>query len=129
LLEKKYIESNNSNSINITKSIGMGLYRSIKDILRYVIPVWLIKKKLSLDSPIIHIRISVDGQKVEHKLGHVMFTFTILNDLENIYKPKNHYLLLLYLGKEKYESLQLALNSLKDLEDIKAGFCDNNRNK
>ncbi|CAG8857123.1 18051_t:CDS:2, partial [Gigaspora margarita] len=29
-----------------------------------------------------------------------------------------------------YESLQLALNSLtKDLEDIKAGFCDNNGNK
>ncbi|CAG8857116.1 45413_t:CDS:1, partial [Gigaspora margarita] len=29
-----------------------------------------------------------------------------------------------------YESLQLALNSLtKDLEDIKADFCDNNGNK
>lgn len=127
-LEKENIKSNDSDSIDITKSIG--LYRSIKDILRYMIPVWLNKKKLSLDSPIIHIRISGDGRKVGHKIGHVMFTFTILNDLENIYKPENHYLLLLYSGKEKYESLQLALNSLtKNLEDIKAGFCDNNSNK
>ncbi|CAG8851386.1 8118_t:CDS:1, partial [Gigaspora margarita] len=80
--------------------IEMGVYRSIKDILKYMIPVWLNKKKLSLDSPIIHIRISGDGQKVGHKASHVMFTFTILNDLENIYKPENHYLLLLYPGKE-----------------------------
>ncbi|CAG8730112.1 13925_t:CDS:2, partial [Racocetra fulgida] len=54
------------------------------------------------------------------KVNHVMFTFAILNDLENINKPGSHHLLILYSGVEKYDTLQIALEFLaKDLEDIK----------
>ncbi|CAG8855676.1 37484_t:CDS:1, partial [Gigaspora margarita] len=64
---------------------------------------------------------------VEHKVNYVMFTFAILNNLENIYKPESHHLLLLYPGTEHYDSLQVVLDFLtKDLEDIKTGFYDNN---
>src|SRR5438128_6586072 len=82
----------------ITESIGKGVYRSIKDILIYMIPAWLQKEVLNFETPIIHLCISGDGRNVGRKVKHVMFTFAILNDLVNIYKPDNHYTVILYLG-------------------------------
>jgi len=55
-----------------------------------------------------------------------MVTFAILNDINNIFQPDNHYCLVLYSGIEKYEHLKNALNHLmNELEDIdKNGFID-----
>ena len=43
------------------------------------------------------------------KIKHVMVTFAILNDINNIFQPDNHYCLVLYSGIEKYEYLKNAL--------------------
>ena len=108
-------------------SQGQGGYRSIKRVLNYAIKI-LIKKDIldhSLDNKI-HIRISGDGRNVGKKIKHVMVTFAILNDIENIFQPDNHYCLILYSGIEKYEYLKNALHYLtNELEDIdKNGFID-----
>ncbi|CAG8534028.1 2289_t:CDS:2 [Scutellospora calospora] len=110
---------------SVTKSIGMGAYRSIKEILAYLIPVWLKKGIITVDLPIIHIRISGDGRNVGKKVKHVMFTFTVLNDLGNIFKPDYHHTLILYPGIECYESLEIALSILiSDLNSIKNCYID-----
>ncbi|CAG8497504.1 2729_t:CDS:2 [Scutellospora calospora] len=114
----------------VTNSIGKGAYRSIKDILRYMIPIWLQKKILNLESPTIYIRISGDGRNVGRKVNHVMFTFCVLNDLNNVFKPENHHTLVIYPGIEKYEILETALVLLiKDLEEIRNEFYDNEGRK
>jgi hypothetical protein len=46
------------------------------------------------------------------KLKHVMITMTLLNDLNGLQKPDNHYTLVLYPGAETYESLKNALAPL-----------------
>ncbi|GES96184.1 hypothetical protein GLOIN_2v1521868 [Rhizophagus clarus] len=61
---------------------------------------------------ILHIRISGDGHNVGRKLKHVMITMTLLNDLDGLQKPDNHYTLVLYPGAETYESLKNALTPL-----------------
>ncbi|CAG8838442.1 13367_t:CDS:1, partial [Cetraspora pellucida] len=109
----------------VIKSIGKGAYRPIKEILAYLIPVWLEKKIIKIDLPIIHIRISGNSRNVGKKVKHVMFTFTILNNLKNIFKPNNHHTLILYPGIENYESLEVALNTLiTNLNSIKDGYKD-----
>jgi len=111
----------------IMNSQGHGGCRSIKKVLDYVIKI-LIKNEIldhSLDNKI-YIRISGDGRNVGKKIKHVMVTFEILNDINNIFQPDNHYCLVLYSGIEKYEHLKNALNHLmNELEDIdKNGFID-----
>jgi len=111
----------------IMNSQGHGGCRSIKKVLDYVIKI-LIKNEIldhSLDNKI-YIRISGDGRNVGKKIKHVMVTFAILNDINNIFQPDNHYCLVLYSGIEKYEHLKNALNHLmNELEDIdKNGFID-----
>ncbi|CAH1766084.1 9081_t:CDS:2 [Entrophospora sp. SA101] len=94
----------------IINSQDQGGYRSIKKVLDYVIKI-LIKKNIldhSLDNKI-HIRISGDGRNVGRKIKHVMITFAILNDINNIFQPDNHYCLVLYSGIEKYEYSKNAL--------------------
>ncbi|CAG8723384.1 19468_t:CDS:1, partial [Racocetra fulgida] len=109
----------------VTKSIGKGVYRSIKDILDYIIPTLLEKKIINVNNPILHIRISGDGRNVGNKVNHVMVTFALLNDYTNIYHPDHHYTLMLYPGIEKYNNLKIALAPLiKDLNNIINGYWD-----
>ena len=100
----------------ITESIRKCGYRSIKDILWYLIPVWMAEDILTNQDSTIHI----DGRNVGHKVKHVMVTFAILNSNINIYQPDNHYTLVLYPGTENYESLKVSLAPLcQDLEELK----------
>ncbi|CAJ0831689.1 1472_t:CDS:2 [Entrophospora sp. SA101] len=60
----------------------------------------------------LYIRISGDGRNVERKIKHVMITFALLNDHENIFNPNYHYSLVIYTGQEDYECLKNVLNPL-----------------
>ncbi|RHZ85835.1 hypothetical protein Glove_59g63 [Diversispora epigaea] len=112
---------------NIQELIGKGGQRNISDILKYLIPNLIKKKFLNILKPEIYLRISGDGRNVERKINHVMVTFSILNDIENIFRPENHYTILLYPGIEKYEVLHNTLEQiileLKILKD--KGLKDN----
>jgi hypothetical protein len=43
---------------------------------------------------------------------HMMITMTLLNNLDGLQKPDNHYTLVLYPGAESYEFLKNALSPL-----------------
>ncbi len=105
---------------NVTESIGKCGYRSIIDILLYLIPVWMAENILTNQDSTIHIRISGDGRNVGRKVKHVMITFAILNNNINIYLPDNHYTLALYPGTENYTTLKISLAPLcQDLTELK----------
>jgi hypothetical protein len=78
-------------------------------------------------NPKIHLRISDDGRNVKRKIKQIMITCSILNDIDNLYQPENHYTIVLYPGVEKYETLNNVLKSLvMELRKLKEeGFKDN----
>ncbi|CAG8508882.1 7150_t:CDS:2, partial [Scutellospora calospora] len=139
LSQEHFKENNESNNeiiedLNIiqevTSSIGKATYRSIKDILLYIIPSLLKKGIINHSNSVLHIRISGDGRNVGHKVKHVMVTFTLLNDLANLYNPNYHFTLLLYPGIEQYTILEIALAPLiADLNDLVNGLVDKQGHK
>ncbi|UZO29709.1 uncharacterized protein OCT59_023169 [Rhizophagus irregularis] len=112
---------------NLQQSIGKGGRRDIVNILRYLIPGLLERNVLDITNPTIHLRISGDGRNVGRKVKQVMVTCSILNDLDNIYRPENYYTIILYSGIEKYEILNVVLEPLiMELRKLKEeGFRDN----
>ncbi|RGB21785.1 hypothetical protein C1646_777253 [Rhizophagus diaphanus] len=104
---------------NLQQSIGKEGRQDIVNILRYLIP--------DIINPTIHLRISGDGRNVGRKVKQVMVTCSILNDLDNIYRPENYYTIILYPGIEKYEILNVVLELLiMELRKLKEeGFRDN----
>lgn len=106
--------------------LGKGATRSIKDVLKFLIPSMIKKGILNYSESTLHIRISGDGRNVGRKVKHVMVTFTILNKM-NIFNSDSHFALLIYPGAESYDTLKIALTLLiADLNDIKTGFTDEN---
>src|SRR2546421_7237686 len=71
----------------ITTSIGKGGQRSIKDILNFIVPDLVRKNILDPEQKVINLRISGDGRNVSKKIKHVMITFAILDDINNIHNP------------------------------------------
>lgn len=101
-------------------NIKNGGYRSVKDILSYIVPVHILNGILDTNDPIIHLRISGDGRNVGRKIKHVMVTIAILNDIQNIYKPDYHYTVVLFPGVEKYELFEVIMAPfIQELDDLK----------
>ena len=72
-------------------AIGKGGYRSIKDILKYIVPRLVNNSILNPIDPIINLRISGDGRNVGKKVKHVMITCVILDDKKNLHISDNHF--------------------------------------
>ncbi|RHZ53700.1 hypothetical protein Glove_438g53 [Diversispora epigaea] len=104
----------------VSNIIGIGVNRSAKDILCYIIPHLQKKQVLDSSNPIIHLRISGDGRNVGRKIKHVMVTFMILNHESKHHHADYHYTVALYPGAEKYNTLKFMLSSfLKELHSFK----------
>ncbi|GBC23265.2 hypothetical protein GLOIN_2v1784240 [Rhizophagus irregularis DAOM 181602=DAOM 197198] len=86
-----------SNS-EIIQNIKKGGTRSVKDILKYIVPTLISNEILDINNPIIHLRVSGDGRNVGRKIKHVMITIAILNDIQNIHKPDHYYTTVLFSG-------------------------------
>ncbi|GBC53912.2 hypothetical protein GLOIN_2v1789397 [Rhizophagus irregularis DAOM 181602=DAOM 197198] len=97
----------------VITSIGKGGQRSIKDILRFIVPSLVERKILDLQRPIIYLKISGDSRNVGRKVKHVMVTFAIMDDITNLHRPDHHHTLVLYPGCENYDSLSVALSLLR----------------
>ena len=80
----------NSNLLETIQNIKKGGTWSVKDILKYIVPVLISNKILDLNNPIIHLHISGDKCNISRKIKYIMITMTILNNKKNIYKP-DHY--------------------------------------
>ncbi|PKK57264.1 hypothetical protein RhiirC2_858286 [Rhizophagus irregularis] len=98
--------------INMLESVGKGGQQRITNILNYIIPFYIKWEILIPEKSTLHIRISGDGRNVEQKIKHVMLTMALLNNINRLQKPDNHYTLVLYPGAETYESLKNVLAPL-----------------
>ncbi|CAG8644502.1 1814_t:CDS:2, partial [Diversispora eburnea] len=97
---------------NVQQSVEKGEQRNITNILKYLIPILIEKKILDTKNLEIHLRISGDDRNVGRKINHVIVTFSLLNNIEHIFHPENHYTILLYPGIEKYEILYNTLEQI-----------------
>ncbi|PKC55147.1 hypothetical protein RhiirA1_476095 [Rhizophagus irregularis] len=86
--------------------VGNGAYRSLSTLLKILIPVWKGRENpVIIPGDILHIKLGGDGRNVGRKQNHVMLTFCLLNEKDDVLKPNHQYSICLYIGKEKYETL------------------------
>lgn len=98
----------------VIDTMGIGIRRSAKDILCYIIPQLQKQQILKSSDPTIHLRVSGDGRNVGRKIKHVMVTFMILNHEDKHHHADYHYTIALYPGTEKYDLLKFMLNPFLD---------------
>jgi hypothetical protein len=104
----------------MVSAIGKAGYRSIKDILKYIVPKLINDGILNTTCPIINLRISGDGRNVGRKVKQVMVTCAILDDKKNLHFPDKHFTIILFPGNENYDSLKDAMTFfLKELHELK----------
>jgi hypothetical protein len=104
----------------VVDTAGIGIYRSVKDILLYIIPQLKEERVLRSSNPTIYLRISGDGRNVGRKIKHVMVTFMILNHEKYHHHADYHYTVILYPGIENYNTLNFILNPfLNELRSLK----------
>ncbi|GES92367.1 hypothetical protein GLOIN_2v1478248 [Rhizophagus clarus] len=104
----------------MVSAIGKAGCRSIKDILKYIVPKLNNDGVLNATCPIINLRISGDGRNVGRKVKQVMVTCAILDDRKNLHFPDKHFTTVLYPGNEDYDSLKNAMALfLKELHELK----------
>ncbi|PKC67748.1 hypothetical protein RhiirA1_393474 [Rhizophagus irregularis] len=85
----------NNNSVNSNFSLtndqsGICSYRSIKDLLNTLIPIWKKKSILNIGDNI-KLKFGGDGHIVTNKYSHVMFTMYLLNEGDEVLKPDKQY--------------------------------------
>ncbi|CAG8619312.1 6972_t:CDS:1, partial [Racocetra fulgida] len=106
----------------VTNAIRKAGYRSIKDILNYIMPFLINQNILNSTNPSINLRISGNGRNVRRKIKHVIVTCAILDDKTNLYFPNHYYVVVLYPESENYDSLKnamsLFLNELHELKEL-----------
>ncbi|CAG8605442.1 29220_t:CDS:2 [Gigaspora margarita] len=111
LSENEQPDIDNSDIIEqVTNAIGKAGYRSIKDILNYIMPFLINQNILNPTNPSINLRILGDGRNVGRKIKHVMVTCTILDNKTNLYFPNHHYVVVLYPRSKNYNSLKNAMS-------------------
>ena len=72
--------------------VGNGAYRSLLALLKILIPVWKAEKNpVIISGDTLHIKLGGDGQNVGRKPNHVMVTFCLLNEKDNVLKPNHQY--------------------------------------
>ncbi|GBC52211.2 hypothetical protein GLOIN_2v1787271 [Rhizophagus irregularis DAOM 181602=DAOM 197198] len=86
--------------------VGNGAYCSLSTLLKILIPVWKGRENpVIIPGDILHIKLGGDGRNVRRKQNHVIVTFCLLNEKDDVLKPNHQYSICLYIGKEKYETL------------------------
>ncbi|RHZ90048.1 hypothetical protein Glove_8g126 [Diversispora epigaea] len=86
--------------------IGNGAFRSLVTLLKILIPIWKKgKNPVIIPGDTLYIKLGGDGRNVGRKQNHVMITFCLLNEGEEVLKPDKQYSICLYIGKETYEIL------------------------
>jgi hypothetical protein len=85
----KFDLSNNNSS---NDQNGLCSFRSIKNLLNVLVPIW--KKGSSpilVSGDTIKLKLGGDGHIVTNQYSHVMFTLCLLNEKDEVLKPNNQY--------------------------------------
>ena len=84
---------NNSNRIIVDENeIGNGVYRSIRTLLKILIPIWN-KSTPPILQPgnTIKLKLGGDGRNVGRKQNHIMMTICLINEKNEVLKPDHQY--------------------------------------
>jgi hypothetical protein len=74
------------------QEIGNGVYRSVRTLLQTLIPIWNKSVPPILQQgDTINLKLSGDGRNVGRKQNHVMLTFCLLNERDEVLKPDHQY--------------------------------------
>ncbi len=80
----------NSDGIVVDEQeIGNGVYRSIRSLLKLLIPIW--NKSILQSGDTIILKLGGDGRNVGRKQNHVMITICLLNEKDEVLKPDHQY--------------------------------------
>ncbi|PKC57652.1 hypothetical protein RhiirA1_401244 [Rhizophagus irregularis] len=78
--------------------VGNGAYRSLSILLKVLIPVWKGgKNPVIISGDTLYIKLGGDSRNVERKQNHVMITFCLLNEKDNVLKPDHQYRYIFYM--------------------------------
>ncbi|CAJ0904870.1 12295_t:CDS:2, partial [Entrophospora sp. SA101] len=118
----------NSNILVEDVEVGNGVFRSISTLLKVLIPFWKSGEKPVITvGDTLHIKLGGDGRNVGRKKNHVLLTFCLLNEGNEVLKPEHQFSICLYIGKEKYETLATVCKIFdSQITSLKAhGIIDN----
>jgi hypothetical protein len=79
------------------EEVGNGAFRSLSTLLKVLIPIWK-----SGENPVIfpgntlYVKLGEDGKNVGRKQNHVMITFCLLNEGDEVLKPNYQFRYILY---------------------------------
>ena len=71
------------------QEIGNGVYRSIRSLLKILIPIW--SKSILQPGDTINLKLGGDGRNVGRKQNHVMMTICLLNEKDEVLKPNHQF--------------------------------------
>ena len=78
--------------------VGNGAFRSLLTLLKILIPIWKSgKNPVIIPGDTLYIKLGGDGRNVGRKQNHVMMTFCLLNEGDEVLKPNNQYRYILYM--------------------------------
>lgn len=96
-----------------------GAWRSVRDVLQYLIAIPEVKDAIKKDGSKIKLRFAADGRRTSKRIGTVMAVFNILCENKATYEYQ--YTLALYNGKEDYEELKACLgHTFQEIDELKA---------
>lgn len=92
------IDDHTSDILIDNHEIGNGAFRSLFTLLNVLIPVWKTGEKPIIRSgDTLYIKLGGDGRNVGRKQNHVMITFCLLNEGDEVLKPSHQFRCILYL--------------------------------
>ncbi|CAB4481519.1 unnamed protein product [Rhizophagus irregularis] len=124
-MERELLSSTDDIDNSIINEIDNGVYRSINFLLHILVPI-LSAKYILKDNDPIYLKFGADGRNVGRYHNHVIYTICIFNQKDEVLLPENQYSMCLYIGKEKFECLDVACSYfISEIQNLQAnGFTD-----
>ncbi len=110
ILDDDEFQENSDGIVVDEQEIGNGVYRSIRSLLKLLIPIW--NKSILQSGDTIILKLGGDGRNVGRKQNHVMITICLLNEKDNIsfgiFKKMESMMTMVYIGQLSFFSLVIG---------------------
>ena len=89
ILDDDELQDDSDGIVVDEQEIGNGVYRSIRSLLKILIPIW--SESILQPGVTINLKLGGDGRNVGRKQNHVMMTVCLLNEKDEVLKPDHQY--------------------------------------
>jgi len=86
--------------------------------LQYVLGLLIAEGKVK-EGQKVTVKLSGDGRPASRAAGHVMLTFSILEEGQDVWKPDHNYTIALFEGREEYDRLKEEFEKVQEVVDKK----------